>query len=226
MVTEDQIDMLKQFGSIRNCELIILTSYSFDPLFFDHIALRQLRKGNPYAKIIVLVDSNHFDIEDCTELTGVDYEIITIPSVFHPKMFIFCGSKILTSIIGSHNLTLAGFTHNLETTCKLENHEVALECLDCIQDLLSLFLDSRNQTLLDIEQQKRKIEPENDKDVFFLNNLKATILDQAISIVQGQGFDVKEVIVISPFFSHVDELVKEIRAKIRPVSIKLCIQKE
>ncbi len=224
MVAENQIDLLKEFAAIRNCQLISLSTYSFDPIFFDHMVLSQLRKGNPNAKIVVLVDSNHFDAENCTELTGADYRVLTLPSVFHPKMFIFCG-KSTSSIIGSHNITLTGFTHSLEISCKLDHPAVTFQCLNCVKDLLSLFLDSEDQTLLDIEEQKLKIKPDVCGELYILSNLKTSILDQVIAIIRGCHFKVKEIKVISPFFSRVDEIVSKMKSEIKPKRITLCVQK-
>jgi HKD family nuclease len=226
MVEKNRIDLLKEIGSIKKCELIILTTFSFDPLFFDHMVLKELRKGNPYAKIVVLADSNHVDVESRTDLTGLDYRMITIPSTFHPKMFIFCGPDETISFIGSHNITLAGFSHNLELTCKIKDQDLSLQCLDCIRSVLLKFLANEDPLLTDIKRQMSgKTYLKKYGEIHFIHNMESNILDQVISLIKESNLDVKEVKIISPFYSQVRSLAKKIRLKIHPSTIYLCVQK-
>lgn len=228
MVESNKVNMLKEFRTIKKCELIILTTFSFDPVFFDHMTLRDLRKGNPYAKIVVLTDSNHFDVERRTSLTGSAYRMITLPSIFHPKMFIFSGHDEKTSFIGSHNLTLPGFSQNLELTCKIKDQSITHQCLDSIISILSKFLAIEDPLITDIKKQiggRSDLYASKHKDIRFIHNLKLSILDQAISFIKELSLEVKEVKIISPFHSQVSSLVKKMKRKIHPSVIYLCVQK-
>ncbi len=226
MVEKNRIELLKEFGSIKKCELIILSTFSFDPLFFDHTALKEIRKGNPNANVVVLADSNHVSIKNCTDITGLDYRIITIPSTFHPKIFAFCGHGKMIAFIGSHNLTLAGFSHNLELTCKTKDQDIILQCLDCIRSVLTQFLSTENPLLRAIERQmKGEHGLEKPKELRIIHNLECNILDQAISFIKESKLNIREVKIISPFYSKVRSLVKKMKDQLHPSTIYLCVQK-
>lgn len=226
MVGKNHLDMLKEFGSIKNCDIIVLTTYSFDPIFFDYILLKEIRKKNPYAKIVVFVDSNHIDAERRTDMTASDYRIITVPAVFHPKIFVFCSDEKITSFIGSHNLTLSGFSHNLELTCRVEDRNVSFQFLEYIRSILSRFMPAEDQLLSDIEKWlNRRTKVDKHWRARFVHNLEHRILDQVIEALHELDVNVTEVTVVSPFFSQVGRLIRKIKAAINPKTVKLCIQR-
>ena len=61
MVKEDRIDLLKEFEKQCDNDYIILTTYTFDPVFFDEFLLPKLERNNQSAEIIVLMDAKQYE---------------------------------------------------------------------------------------------------------------------------------------------------------------------
>lgn len=225
MATENRIDLINEIGTSKNCELIILTTFSFDPLFFDTIILKNIRKRNLTARVVVLADSNHINFENRTELTGTDYRIIALPSTFHPKIFVFSGRKTSKTIIGSHNLTLSGFCNNLEITNIIKGKETAKLSLQLIKDFLKIFLEKEDSLLTEIENQLKKKNGASQPETHLISNLEKAIIDQVTNTFTAKKWKGKKVLVISPFYSQVNTLCEKIKEIIKPKEIILCVQK-
>ena len=118
MAEKNTINLLDTIDSQTNNDLIIFTTFTFDPIFFDAYILRKLKKNNPKATIIILMDFNLYSRlkDEFTEVTGKEYVLLPIHSkqVFHSKIFMFISEAKKQTILGSHNLTLSGIAQNLE----------------------------------------------------------------------------------------------------------------
>ena len=57
MAEQNIIDLPKKITEQKNNDLIIFTTYTFDPIFFDAYILKKLKENNRKAAIIVLMDS-------------------------------------------------------------------------------------------------------------------------------------------------------------------------
>lgn len=226
MAKKHYVNLLEEFQGVRNCDLIILTTYSFDSFFFDHMILRELKENNPDSDIIVLVDAEHVNIKESYGIPGVEYCLLPLPSTFHPKLFIFCSEKSITTFIGSHNLTLAGFTHNLELSCRITNREISGKCLEYVISILSQFLGSDHELLGKIARfvGQADIRASDRLNIQFLHNLNSPILSKVIEKVKDENAKIHEVSIIAPFFSSVREQVEKIKRETRARKINLCIQ--
>jgi len=217
------IDFIEQFKRLRGYELIILTTFTFDPIFFDGALLRTLRRNNSSAKIIVLIDADQYNKSQVnfTTATGIEYVLIPIPeSLFHPKIFAFFSSKKNNVFIGSHNLTLPGLTQNLELLYHSNKNKIAIDCLDYFVSLLSKQLNEDNPLLSEISKQLSTNSLGSQK--LLLHNLKRPILDQMLEKIKDEKID--EVVIFAPYYSFVSDLLKKIHS-IKVKKIKLCIQK-
>ena len=58
MAEQNTIKLVEKIIAQEKNDLIIFTTYTFDPIFFDTYILQKLKEKNPNAAIIVLVDSN------------------------------------------------------------------------------------------------------------------------------------------------------------------------
>ena len=109
MAEKNTIDLLKEIKSQKNNELIIFTTYTFDPIFFDAYILSKLKRNNPNATIIILMDFKLYsrlreEKDDFTEVTGVEYVLLPIyGNLFHSKIFMFISESKKQTILGSHN---------------------------------------------------------------------------------------------------------------------------
>ncbi len=220
-----EIDLLREAGSEKNCDLIIFTTFSFDPQFFDSIVLKKLRKDNPIARIVVVADSNHVDFEKRTYETGRDYRLILAPSTFHPKVFLFCSSKTGKTLIGSHNLTLSGFSNNLELSCKINNRDITLEFLGIVKNLLSKLLSSDDPVFTDIDKQLQNTLNPGQTELYPITNLELPILDQALSKIKELDPKIRTIKIVSPFYSEARKLIEKMTNATKAEKVQICVQK-
>lgn len=226
MVKKNYVNLLKELRKIRDSELIIFASYSFDPFFFNHMLLRELRKNNPDAYIVVLIDQQQVNLEEWKRISGLGYILIPLPSTFHSKLFIFCSKHKNIAYIGSHNLTLTGFAHNLELCCKVTESYILNMCLNYIKLVLSRYLSQNHEILNKISNFiKDDLVAKSPTQLNFIHNLNEPILSQALDLLQKKGVSVREVIVITPFFSEIRQLLQLIISKTAVPKITLCIQR-
>jgi hypothetical protein len=121
----DQISILDIAESI-GFEASLITSFNASLPFYEEIVLRRLR-ANGCRKNVVLMDAAQCSAAWASEATrprlaGHDYSLIPVRSsaAFHPKIAIFVGPKRASILVGSHNLTVAGFGYNRELTNLIE----------------------------------------------------------------------------------------------------------
>ena len=121
----DQISIL-DIAESTGFEASLITTFNASLPFYEEIVLRRLR-ANGCRKNVVLMDaaqcSAAWDSEASRpRLAGYDYSLIPIRAsgAFHPKLAIFVGPKRASILVGSHNLTVAGFGYNRELTNLVE----------------------------------------------------------------------------------------------------------
>jgi HKD family nuclease len=105
---------------------VILTTFSFDPVFFNSYYMPKLRAVNA-TNILVLIDADRYD--EAMELiygedglasnnTSLSFTPIRVKSrgngVFHPKVALFVGESKCMALVGSGNLTCGGTSYNEE----------------------------------------------------------------------------------------------------------------
>lgn len=110
----------------RGPELALVASYNVHFPFFEQVVLRRLRSGG-CGYVVVLMDAGQLaaavrDPEARPRLAGRGYGILPIraPGVFHPKFMLLVGKERSRLVVGSHNVTLAGFGLNKEITTVFE----------------------------------------------------------------------------------------------------------
>ena len=229
MAGKNYINLLQELKKLKNFELIVFMTYSFDPIFFDNVILRELKINNPKAIILIFIDSTHYTgyVEKGTDATGVEYALIPVNGgIFHPKLFLFYSSKNAVVYIGSHNLTLTGITHNFELSCKTTDRQIVSECLKYTRTLLRQTLGKDNYLLEEIES----IAPiethyQTDRTIHFLHNLDSPILKKTLDILKGKQAQIREIIIIAPFFSDERNLLNLIHSKTKAKKVKICIQR-
>ena len=203
MVDENTINLLETITKQKKNDLIIFTTFTFDPIFFDAYMLRKLQKNNPDATIIILMDSKQYTKlkDEFTEVTGHEYVLIPIDSkqVFHSKIFMFISDKKTQTILGSHNLTFSGIVQNLELCFNSDDDALFENCISYVYSVLEKNLDSKDSLFEKITLYVHS----KTKNQRLLTNENEGILDQCLKSVSEQLSSIKEVIIFSPFFLQI-----------------------
>ncbi len=238
MAKKDRINLINEFKQEQtNNDFIILTTYCFDPIFFDTYLLNKLQYNNPNSEIVILIDAEQYEksYNIFTDITGKNYHLIPIymKKVFHPKIFLFT-SKLnnkLTLYVGSGNLTLPGLTKNAELISKTEyelNNEYSdiTKILEFLRGLLEEFIKEKKvedtiNELIDYLLPFAGSEVINPK-FRILHNLNDSIITQMINELDIDDFN--ELIMLAPFLSEkpaVIEILKDNLPSIERVSLIL-----
>jgi hypothetical protein len=122
---------LREFCRIENYDTAILTTYQFDPMFFERVVLRDLLSAGT-RRIIVLADGAQAEaaistMRDQIVELGRRYQLFEVWSVgaFHPKLCIKLSLTGALVACGSNNLTYPGWLGVQNTTAKAGNREVS-----------------------------------------------------------------------------------------------------
>lgn len=241
MAESDRINLLEEFESQEDNQFVLLSTYSFDPIFFDAYLMDKLRKNNG-AKIVVLVDADTHRSKygDFTSRTGREYLLIPVDSqsaVFHPKVSLFFSEREekATTYVSSANLTQQGFTSNIETVTKVE-HDLSSgssEFLDSVLDFfeeLSEMSKSRDYSEV-IENEilgSRVIDSDTEdsgEEYSFLTNSmsQGSILEQLTEEIDETEFE--SVTLSAPFFSPNAKVLERLSDEIDFDEVRLLLQK-
>ena len=117
-------NIIKLLGDRTNIyHSALLTTYSFDPIYFEAVYLSTLRKLG-ITNVVVLMDASMYDqlLSDsnyqCHRVSQYNYTLVRKESfhsgVFHPKVVLLFGEEEGSLIVGSGNLTYSGLANNDE----------------------------------------------------------------------------------------------------------------
>lgn len=124
-MVEDGISILEEIKNGRYEASIIATFNAYFP-FYEDVLLPHLTNSGSRQNLLLM------DARICGGILGVEslrprsagrrYSLIPVKAggAFHPKLVLLVGRKKSLLLIGSHNLTLAGFSHNRELTSRFE----------------------------------------------------------------------------------------------------------
>jgi hypothetical protein len=111
-------DVIKRGGY----EASLLTTFSSTLPFYEEVVLRKLVAAGCRHNV-VLIDraqcaKSWSSMATRPRLAGHAYSLVPMsaPGAFHPKICLLAGPKRASLLIGSHNLTIAGFGYNREMT--------------------------------------------------------------------------------------------------------------
>ncbi|TET44041.1 hypothetical protein E3J62_11425 [candidate division TA06 bacterium] len=148
---------LRSFCSMQGFDSAICLTYSFDPVFFEHVVLPDLWSGGTNG-ILVFADARQAResvIRSARQLRYLGRRYCLVPvsttGAFHPKMLLRIGSEGAAVCIGSGNLTSGGWGGNRELVTawhveKNDSSQVAV--VDWLSDVLMEY--TRDKTALDV----------------------------------------------------------------------------
>ena len=240
MAVKNRTNLINEFLKEKNNHLILLTTYSFDPVFFDYFLFPELARNNPFAEVVIFVDGYTYQqtYPKFAPKTGTEYRLVPVyqeGGIFHTKMGIFYSREKDRArlFIGSANLTLAGFTRNAEVVLQIEYMPAKGSSL--LHDLLELFLklfenkrciDSEVRKLLEnVYEELSQSGSSEHPEVRMFHNLVDPILDQICDAVEGKKFS--RMVVVAPYFSSdAKNLLTQLRDRLGVEEIIIGVQKK
>ena len=120
----DDLNQLALADVIRSARPVaaVLTTYNVWFPFLEQVVVPQLRAAGARA-VLVLADAgqlaDHLSERDgAPQHAGRTYALLPVrySGAFHPKLMLLAGARDGQLVVGSHNLTLAGWAHSGEVT--------------------------------------------------------------------------------------------------------------
>ena len=222
----------------------LLTTYSFDPIFFESVYLSTLRKLG-VTNIVVLMDANMYDqlLADtnyqCHRVTQNNYTLVrqenTYSGVFHSKMVLLFGEEEGALVLGSGNLTYSGLSNNEEVWSVFHvagNDSIHYPLLNKAWKYLRGVTSSVSplvQRQLDWMQEQSPWlhKDSNDGTILLLsgeegqllyNSSNSTILN-SVYLSIGER-EIEEITVIAPFYDTEGHALKELQRHFSPKKMK------
>ncbi len=210
----------------------VFLTYTANLDFFEGILLQDLLRRGCDNNLILMDRAQYrrtFELSRPSAV-GTDYVCAAIrtASTFHPKVTFLCSEKGAALFVGSGNTTQAGFSQNQETFWELRyehgaNEVVPQPIVATVRLLAELatrggsVARARWGSLLadspwvgDVLKSKTKSEP---TDEWLLSSTDGPILDQVVRFLDDHKANVKDAIVVSPFFDDKLEAMKRLVQK-------------
>ena len=236
------IELLRDRSNIYHSAL--LTTYSFDPIFFESVFLPTLRKLG-VTNIVILMDASMYDqlLADtnyqCHQVTQSNYTLVRQENayfgVFHPKMILLFGEEEGALILGSGNLTYSGHSNNEEvwnTFHMMGNESINYplfykawkylrNATSSVSPLVQRQLDWMLEQCpwLHKDCNEEKTLPQSGEECQFLcNSTTSTILNSVYTAIGEKEID--EITVIAPFYDTEGHALKELQRHFSPKRMK------
>lgn len=219
-------DILKVFDRAAG-EFAFVSTYDFDPRFFESRVLGTRGFGNATA-IVVLMDSRRYaDLLN----RGIDGDLfnrryLVVPvrhasGVFHPKLYLVVGKSSAVGLVGSSNCTSAGIAYNLElastfSTRVNDDGVPPSSSAALVKKVYSAFLTFSEQNVAVGGFVERRVFEKAEQEypwlrqdelddattggVAFLNSLERPLLEQVKDRLDGRMVD--KISILSPFHDN------------------------
>jgi|GEM_PF-1027692 len=235
------------FGDIfsrRKADVAVLSTYEFDPLYFEHRLLFSSALDNA-RRILIFMDGNCYQKLAHSDVHAryVNERYLLIPvfpprGVFHPKLHLLVSDKGATVFCGSNNLTQAGCTNNLEMVNAIDvekgdeessHFSVLRAAMDFYQGCLELCergekrLADRFLRELLADRPWLKSHTESGP-IQLVDTLTSPLLPVVQAAAEGQ--EVTRFLIVSPFFDKDLRLLKKIRTVWPKCEVDLVAQEQ
>ena len=220
----NKIDLVENIKSFERDSEILITTYTYRRKFFENHLFPRF-EDNTFP--LILVDYHEYQENVLnygeSELIEQKYfiEPIKCDKIFHPKLLLVINDKNINCIIGSNNLTFGGYLTNLEILFNFQLNiegDVPYKLISEIEDFLKRLI-----TLVKSQPHKEKLRKilsslrskvdtnkfseEKNRESWIIHNLDKPIYSQILQKITG---NVKEIYVISPFYSSSKKFYKEL----------------
>lgn len=244
-------NIIKLLGDRTNVyHSALLTTYSFDPIYFEAVYLSTLRKLG-ITNVVVLMDASMYDqlLSDsnyqCHRVTQDNYTLFRKENfhsgVFHPKVVLLFGEEEGSLIVGSGNLTYSGLANNDEVWNAFHvqgNHSIHYPLFYQAWKYLS---QSANQTSSLVSRQIDWMSEQSpwlhqettdstvllssgEECALLYNTAESTILDKLLlSIGDKRIVSIK---VIAPFYDAEGDALSALKNKLAPKEMQCILDLE
>ncbi|MDE6151033.1 MAG: hypothetical protein K2G12_03480 [Prevotella sp.] len=222
----------------------LLTTYSFDPIFFESVYLSTLRKLG-VTNIVVLMDASMYDqlLADtnyqCHRVTQKNYTLVrqenTYSGVFHPKMVLLFGEEEGALVLGSGNLTYSGLSNNEEVWSVFHlagsesiHYPLLHKAWKYLRDVTSPvsplvlrqldWMQDQSPWLHKDSTDQTVILQSGEEGQLLYNSSNSTILN-SVYLSIGER-EIEEITVISPFYDTEGHALKELQRHFSPKMMK------
>jgi hypothetical protein len=236
------IELLSTLAERRDIYGAVVLTYGADLAFFEEVILRGWL--GTCREILVLMDAARYadsvrDLAGSVARAGVQYLPVPVqlepPYVFHPKMVLLAGERMGRLLVGSGNLTFAGFGHNRET----------YSCFDWTPETPTFrplfssawqFLEQIKQRWVFSKRAHTAVDKiahvaswlvqdgifENPADTQFFHSLERSILDQFCCLLATET--VERLTVAVPFLDKNTKALASLQDRLRPKELCLVLQ--
>lgn len=218
----------------------LLTSFSFDPIFFNNYYFGKLHACG-ITNIVVLIDSSNYDkvlssLGQSPDKAVIDYNLVrqkcSSTGVFHPKVSFLVGKNKGLVLVGSGNLTYSGYSVNQEIWGAVrydERHHNNLGFFKSVWSYLESILPNNspiiNQQLSwmktdwlsgDIDDENGWVHTEDGCEIRFLANQEKDmpIFKQVQEIIFQSK--VRRLTIMSPFYDREGQLIQRFKNEFAP----------
>ena len=222
----------------------LLTTYSFDPIFFESVYLSTLRKLG-ITNIVILMDANMYDrlLADVNyqyhRVTQNNYTLVrqenAYSGVFHPKMVLLFGEEEGAFILGSGNLTYSGLLNNEEIWSAFHvrgsesiHYPLFYMAWKYLRNVTSLVSPLVQRQIGWMQEQCPWLRKESSEEKLLLqsgeecqllyNSANSTILNSLYAAIGEKEID--EITVIAPFYDTDGHAMKELQGHFSPKRMK------
>jgi hypothetical protein len=226
--------ILDELAKCSGYDIALMTTFNFEINFFERAILNRLY-ANDVRKISLFVDSEELskalqEVE--VSHIGRKYMVnpIKMAGSFHPKIILLSGEKKAKLFIGSANIKTSGYAINNEIFNCIEYSSEHPEYLNIIVEAIDYFSSINEQSYqLDnsiLKECKTQIyyhKSEPNKDLFLLQNMKRSIVEQVRDIISE---DVEEINIAVPYYDNELAAVSYLKEAFPYAQIRLYIQNE
>jgi PLD-like domain len=225
----------------RSYDHAVICSFTFEAPFFEEYCLEKLTTLSNNGNITVFIDKGIYEqaILGSESLrpqkANLRYLLypISVPGVFHTKLFLLAGKEKGKLIIGSANFTRSGITANAEIagfyeyeTGKNEESKILFQqAFKYIQSLAAAYpsenLDSNISALIREADWLLPETEDGNEEQILLHNLEEPLWEQLIA---GVETPVESISVLSRFFDDVPTLLDKIENDLKPKEILIYTQ--
>lgn len=225
-------------------EFSFATTYNAYPPFYEDVVWRKLTAAGCRANVL-LMDGRQCAASLSDEgarprLAGREYTLIPVRSrgAFHPKLLMLIGRGRGLLFVGSHNLTVAGFSRNRELTSRFEasaEEEASLAVMGEAWRFMRAWVADQPSGLLAafdaaegyagwIRDALAASAPEDTRVRFFGSTPEGESLWQRVKRLMPHG--VRRITVVSPFFDSRLRFLKRLAADLKPKEFVVGVEPE